>query len=144
MLRSSRSSLYLPIRILTKRLLTVDAEKTEYVHPLSQLVLEHLQTTRSAWVERMGLDKGLSLQRDGTFLLKFPSYGTDQARIWTSFDSQDKKHWLSVHKGDLVGRFILQDNLKAAWNDGRSTPEKVHKAVDAMIDRIDDVSSNVL
>ena len=91
----------------------------------------------------MGLDKGLSLQRDGTFLLKFPSYNTDQARIWTSFDSQEKKHWLTVHRGDLVGRFILQDNLKAAWNDGRSTPEKVHNAVDAMIDRIDNVSSNV-
>ena len=143
MLRSSRSSLQLRMRKLTTKFFTVEAEKTEYVHPLSQLVLEHLQTTRSAWVERMGLDKGLSLQRDGTFLLKFPSYNTDQARIWTSFDSQEKKHWLTVHRGDLVGRFILQDNLKAAWNDGRSTPEKVHNAVDAMIDRIENSSSNV-
>ena len=57
-------------------------EKVEYVHPLSQLVLEHLQTTRSDWVERNGLDRGLELQSDGTFILKFPSYDEDRARIW--------------------------------------------------------------
>lgn len=57
-------------------------EKAEYVHPLSQLVLEYLQTTRASWVERNGLDRGLKLQRDGTFVLKFPSFEQDGARIW--------------------------------------------------------------
>lgn len=57
-------------------------EKVEYVHPLSQLVLEHLQTTRADWIEKNGLDKGLNLQRDGTFVLKFPSFDKDEARIW--------------------------------------------------------------
>lgn len=59
----------------------------------------------------------------------------------TSYDPDEKKHWLTVHKGSLVGRFMLQDNLKPAWNDARSTPEKVHGAVDAMIDRIDQTES---
>ena len=115
----------------------ITPQKTEYVHPLSQLVLEHLQTSRSDWIQRTGLDKGLVLQKDGTFLLKFPSYETDQSRIWTWFDNQEKKHWLTVHKGELVGRFLLQDNMKPAWNDSKSTPEKVQNAVDAMIDRIE-------
>jgi hypothetical protein len=116
---------------------TTTPQKSEYVHPLSQLVLEHLQTSRSDWIQRTGLDKGLVLQKDGTFLLKFPSYEIDQSRIWTWFDNEEKKHWLTVHKGELVGRFLLQDNMKPAWNDSKSTPEKVQNAVDAMIDRIE-------
>lgn len=57
----------------------------------------------------------------------------------TSYDSNEKKHWLSVHKGDLVGRFMLQDNLKPAWHsETRSTQEKICDAVDSMIEKIDD------
>ena len=125
------------IPFLPQRYLSIKATTKEYVHPLSQLVLEHLQTSRSEWVQRTGLDTGLVLQRDGTFLLKFPTYEVDQARIWTSFDAVEKKHWLTVRKGNLVGRFLLQDNLKPAWNDSQSTPEKVQTAVDAMIERIE-------
>lgn len=58
----------------------------------------------------------------------------------TSFDNNEKKHWLTVHKGELVGRFMLQDNLKPAWNDAKSTPEKIRSAVDAMIDKINEES----
>lgn len=57
---------------------SADPEKTEYVHPLSQVVLEHLQDARHNWVVEKGLDRGLRLQRDGTFEIKFPSDG----RIW--------------------------------------------------------------
>lgn len=56
----------------------------------------------------------------------------------TSFDKEEKKHWLNCHKGDLVGRYMLQDNRKPAWHsDSKSTPEKICDAVDAMIARID-------
>jgi hypothetical protein len=55
----------------------------------------------------------------------------------TSFDKEEKKHWLNCHKGDLVGRYMLQDNKKPAWHsDSKSTPEKICDAVDAMIERI--------
>jgi len=48
--------------------------KSAYVHPLSQIVLEHLQNSCSEWVSKVGLDKGgLTLNKDGTFLLKFPT-----------------------------------------------------------------------
>ena len=130
-----RSSLRLSATATSRFMCSVQPEKIEYVHPLSQLVLEHLQTTRSEWVQRMGLDKGLTLNSDGTFLLTFPSNQGD--RIWTYFDSNEKKHWLMVKKGELVGQFLLQDNLKHAWNDGRSTPEKVQKAVDDLIGRME-------
>lgn len=56
----------------------------------------------------------------------------------TSYDEKEKKHWLTVHRGNLVGRFMLQDNLKAAWNDNKSTPEKIAAAVDSMITKIDE------
>lgn len=46
--------------------------KSEYIHPLSQIVLEHLQSHHSQWVTRMGLDTGLKLNKDGTFALRFP------------------------------------------------------------------------
>jgi len=124
----------------------------QYVHPLSQLVLEHLQTTRYEWIQQHGLDRGLQIQRDGTFVLRFPSTTTtttttttnevstntntmedepqqqqqqpSAGRIWTFFEPKERKHWLTVHRGDLVGRYMLQDNTKPAWHDGRSTPEK--------------------
>jgi hypothetical protein len=50
-----------------------------------------------------------------------------------------------VHKGELIGRYMLQDNMKPAWHDDkRSIPEKIKDAVDEMIEKIDsanDVSS---
>lgn len=60
----------------------VEPEKTEYVHPLSQIVLEHLQNDKSDWIIRMGLDRGLTFHRDGTFVIKFPSYNEDRSKIW--------------------------------------------------------------
>jgi len=65
-----------------RHLSAAEPEKVEYVHPLSQIVLEHLQSARCDWVEENGLDRGLTLQRDGTFEIKFPSYEKDHARIW--------------------------------------------------------------
>lgn len=45
--------------------------KESYVHPLSQIVLEHLQSRHGSWVKGMGLDTGLKLNEDGTFVLRF-------------------------------------------------------------------------
>lgn len=56
----------------------------------------------------------------------------------TSYDKDEKKHWLAVKKGKLVGRYLLQDNLKPAWHSSKlSTPEKVQDAVDQMIFKIE-------
>ena len=46
--------------------------RSEYVHPLSQIVLERLQSRHANWVGRVGVDTGLRLNRDGTFVLRFP------------------------------------------------------------------------
>lgn len=60
-------------------------------------------------------------------------------RIWTSYDDEEKKHWLTVEKGPTVHRrFLLQDNLLPAWNrNRRGLPERIHLAVDEMIRTID-------
>lgn len=54
--------------------LSSNFSKSEYIHPLSQIVLEHLQSSHADWVQRMGLDKGLELKKDGTFVLRFDSH----------------------------------------------------------------------
>ena len=53
------------------------------------------------------------------------------------YEADEKKHYLCVKKGSLVGRYMLQDNTKPAWHsDKRSTPERVQDAVDQMIERL--------
>jgi hypothetical protein len=141
-------------------------ERTVYVHPLSQIVLEHFQERRHDWIVERGLDRALTVHRDGSFELNLNTnhdsnagtdtdigtdtgIGTDTAnddtanehhhRIWTSYDEKEKKHWLTVHKApSLHGRFLLQDNLSPAWHDSRkSLPERIHAAVDEMISVIE-------
>lgn len=41
-----------------------------------------------------------------------------------------------------MGRFMLQDNMKPAWNDAKSTPEKIRSAVDDMIQKINKESQS--
>ena len=69
-------------RCLTTTKTTANSGKVQYVHPLSQLVLEYLQTEQSNWIEKHGLHTGLQVEDDGTFVIKFPSYDKDMARIW--------------------------------------------------------------
>eukprot|EP00536_Pseudo-nitzschia_multiseries_P007166 jgi/Psemu1/255992/estExt_Genewise1Plus.C_1650031 len=136
-----------------------------YVHPLSQVVLEYLQDYHHSWVVSKGLDRSLVLHRDGSFEAKYPvpsssndnhnarkydaatkgrfadiaATETNNMRIWTSYDEQEKKHWLTVRKGLFRQRFLLQDNLLSAWqgNRGTSIPERIHVAVDEMIRAVD-------
>ncbi|KAL9187067.1 hypothetical protein ACHAXT_010787 [Thalassiosira profunda] len=131
--------------------------ESAYVHPLSQIVLEHLQSNYSEWVKQMGLDTALTLNKDGTFVLRFPdpdgkakaaedddggSSEPSNGSIWTMYEAEEKKHYLCVRKGGLVGRYMLQDNTKPAWHsDKRSTPERVQEAVDEMIEKIHQVGN---
>ena len=126
---------------------TAEFTKSEYIHPLSQIVLEHMQTTHSNWLQYSRLSTGLTINKDGTFVLRFPnstnesnSDSDDSApheSIWTMYEPEEKKHYLCVSKGGLVGRYMLQDNQKPAWHsDKRSTPERVQDAVDQMIDKL--------
>ena len=137
------------------------ATRDVYVHPLSQIVLEHLQNTHSSWVERIGLSTGLTFKPDGTFVLRFPraedrdskgKTGETQSAseecgseengdnsIWTAYEPEERKHLLCVTRHGLIGRYVLQDNAKPAWHsDKRSTPERVQDAVDEMIGRLEE------
>lgn len=108
-----------------------------------------MQTTHSNWLQNSRLSTGLRINKDGTFVLRFPSTNEsvitnddDSAphdSIWTMYEPEEKKHYLCVSKGGLVGRYMLQDNQKPAWHsDKRSTPERVQDAVDQMIDKLQD------
>ena len=81
-----------------------------YVHHVSRVALEHLQNHRSDWLVARGLDRNLKIRNNGTFLLNFPEYG----RIWTSYDSEKRQHWLSVYRSKLAVRFLLKDHDDAA------------------------------
>jgi len=57
-----------------------------YVHHVSKLVLQHLQNARGGWLVEQGLDKGLHIKPNGTFVLHFPANGTDDGgKIWYVF-----------------------------------------------------------
>jgi len=82
-----------------------------YVHRVSKAVLSHLQEAHSGWLAENGLDRGLRLNKNGTFVLNFQSRrkGFDAGRIWTSYDASTKQHWLSVYRRKVVGKFLLRD-----------------------------------
>lgn len=143
-------------------------KQSAYVHPLSQIVLEHLQSRHGTWVTDVGLDTGLQLKEDGTFVLRFPGAGggvvagedaagdieaegraaeetmTDHGSIWTVYEAAESKHYLCVSKGSLVGQYLLQDNTKSAWHtEKRSTPERIQDAVDGMVEQIQEIGIKV-
>ena len=139
---------------------TPSSQEQQYVHPLSQIILEHLQSNQSEFLAKSGFEiSNIQYRKDGTFALTFPNDtnnsstrnetesntintsnedGSDErGKIWTSYEVEEKKHWLTVQKGALVGRYMLQDNMKPAWHsDKKSAPEKVQDAVDAMIKKL--------
>jgi hypothetical protein len=128
-------------------------QRTVYVHPLSQIILEYFQGSRFDWIHQKGLERSLVLHRDGSFEMKFPTSDEEISpsdivsaqkssvnKIWTAYDEQDKKHWLTVQKGHLHERYLLQDNLASAWHaNRRSLPERIHTTVEEMIRAIDQI-----
>ncbi len=57
----------------------------------------------------------------------------------TPLQTNITQHFLCIKRGNLVGRYMLQDNAKPAWHsDKRSTPERVQDAVDEMVDKLQD------
>ncbi|KAL3783117.1 hypothetical protein HJC23_012453 [Cyclotella cryptica] len=121
--------------------------KSEYIYPLSQIVLEHLQSRHSEWLKRMGLETRLEVKTDGTFVLRFPGDGNAEPgedgaeSIWTMYEPTEKKHYLCITKNKLIGRYLLQDNTKPAWHsDKKSTPERVQDAVDEMVDKVENMT----
>jgi hypothetical protein len=81
-----------------------------YVHHVSKTALRYLQDARATWLVEQGLDRGLRLNANGTFVLQFPSRrGHDSGRIWTSYDASTREHRLSVYRKKLKGRFLLKD-----------------------------------
>lgn len=108
-----------------------------YVHPLSQIVLQHLQNHCHSWIVAHQVE-ALKIHRDGTFELEFPD---GSARIWTFYDPMDKKHWLSFRKHQVQHRFLLQDNLLPAWNGNKrqSLPERIQNSVEDLLRAVDEL-----
>merc|ERR1740130_1895857 len=138
--------------------------KEQYVHPLSQIVLTHLQQSQSDFLKQYGLvENSLTFHKDGTFTLAFPSSNTttipntttnnnsnsnttdtqqqesnnnkNKNMIWTWYETAEKKHWLSIERNEVVGRYLMQDNLKSAWQNG-NTHEKIIDATNTMVQKV--------
>lgn len=88
--RATKQSSSILFRAQARALSTQNAASTDsrfypiYVHHLSKVCLEHLQDSRSEWLEQEGLSRGLQLNNDGTFTLHFPRTDdqVDNGRIW--------------------------------------------------------------
>ena len=137
--------------------------KEQYVHPLSQIVLTHLQQSQSDFLKQYGLvENSLTFHKDGTFTLAFPSSKTsttpnttdnnfdnnttdtqqqesnnnkNKNMIWTWYETAEKKHWLSIERNEVVGRYLMQDNMKSAWQNG-NTHEKIIDATNTMVQKV--------
>jgi hypothetical protein len=113
-----------------------------YVHPLSQIVLRHFQTSCHSWIVSKKLET-LKIHRDGTF--EISRHTTDEndppLRIWTYYNNEDRKHWLSVSVNLVQHRFLLQDNLLSAWRGYKrnSLPERIQESVQELIGAVDEI-----
>lgn len=113
-----------------------------YVHPLSQIVLRHLQTSSHEWILSRKLDRNLVVHRDGTFVLTQPSgEASSSLRIWTYYDGDDRKHWLSVSVNQVQHRFLLQDNMLSAWRGFKrnSLVDRVQESVQDLMDAVEEL-----
>ena len=117
--------------------------RTSFVHPLSQIVLEYLQSSKSSWLLQQGLDHSLTIKPDGSFEIKYPLLNhvnppNPPARIFTYYDPQEAKHYLMVQKGYLNERYMLQDNKASPWHaNKKSVYERIHVCVDHLIGAVD-------
>ncbi|KAL3928369.1 MAG: hypothetical protein SGBAC_012681 [Bacillariaceae sp.] len=115
-------------------------QRTSFVHPLSQVVLEYLQARKSGWLLQQGIDNSLSINPDGSFQLLYPSHdpNINQARIFTSYDRIEAKHFLVVQKGYLNERYMLQDNKASPWHaNKKSVYDRIHTSVDELINAVE-------
>jgi len=136
--------------------------KEQYVHPLSQIVLTHLQESQAEFLQQYGLmvENSLTFHKDGTFTLAFPSNTpttnipttdtqqqqqhhpllqphNNKNRIWTWYEAGEKKHWLSIERDDFgVGSYLMQDNKKSAWQDSDTTHDNIITATDTMVQKV--------
>jgi hypothetical protein len=113
-----------------------DAFNKVYVHPLSQRVLLYWQTHSSDWLVKHGLDKHLSIHRDGTFVLRFASQPL--ARIWTSYENH--KYYLSFRSHhQTTTRHLLQDQLMPNWFVNTSQDDRIAQSIDDLMTTVDKV-----
>uniref|UniRef100_A0A7S1FZ73 Uncharacterized protein n=1 Tax=Corethron hystrix TaxID=216773 RepID=A0A7S1FZ73_9STRA len=57
----------------------INGVRTAYVHPLSQIILEHFQKSKAGWIQKMGVEKNLTILENGTFEIKFSK---EEGKIW--------------------------------------------------------------
>ena len=152
-------SLSTSLPLLSLSFSTPTLSPDQYVHPLSQIVLGHLQTKHSSFLSSHKLLQSLSVLKDGTFHLSSRTEegrkaGVTPLKIWTTFDAEERKHFLkiqtlscsisadtlgNVQEAKLIeGTFMLQDNAAQPWHSSKlSLDERVRGAVDALVEKVE-------
>lgn len=89
LLRNNRCVALTAQRFHSRKLNARDEEKNPkgfspvYVHHVSKIALEHMQEKRADWLVEQGLDRGLHINPNGTFMMSFPARkGFDSGRLW--------------------------------------------------------------
>mmetsp|Transcript_16741 Transcript_16741/g.25297 ORF Transcript_16741/g.25297 Transcript_16741/m.25297 type:complete len:157 (-) Transcript_16741:253-723(-) len=110
-----------------------------YTHFLSKSILEHLQNEKSDWVRSHGLQYGLNLNSNGTFVLRFPpSNGQrETGHIWTSYDSSKKQHWISLYKNGSMYRHLIKDNINSENMPASAVSDRIKTCVEEVIKTVD-------
>lgn len=137
-----RASLRTPThQFATVRLTSTNANQYEdalspvYVHQVSKSVLCYLQNYKHGWLSATGLDRGLRLNANGTFVLQFPSRkGFDSGRIWTSYDISTRKHYINVYRKSIKSRFLLKDATYHQKAD--VVQQQIHNTIDEVVETV--------
>jgi hypothetical protein len=123
---------------LTTPLLSRPLSSSPPLHPLTDFVLSRLQSEHAAFLEATFAEPPL-ISPSGTVTLASPSL-----TISTTYDSSTSRHLLLAAKGSEVGEYVLQDNKTPAWQAGMdrlNMEEKIHKAVDELVEAVSDTSA---
>jgi len=157
-LRSLPSPLLLPLRRSNSTKTTHPPQQqqqqqqphsSQYVHPLSQAVLSHLQDSSSGFLSDWSITE-LRIRDDGTFRLRSsaPSgaageggRGGGGVDITTVYDGVENRHFLKALVDGEEGICWRRDNPEPAWQVGRGggIADRVKMAVDDMVKRVEEV-----
>jgi hypothetical protein len=129
------------LRFINKPTLLRSLTTQRVLHPLSDFVHTRLTSPlHSPFIHNYFNGVDFSIKNDGCIELKSSSHGI---QINTVYDKERNVHLLvtkyKIHDKVNVGEYVLQNNNDPAWHTSKiSVEEKIHVAVDGMVEFLSD------
>lgn len=116
-----------------KRYLSTDGNQSaQFIHPISQVVLDQLDRRQPSWFSQ----DTLRIHSDGTF-----EVGSEEIKVGTTFIQKENKHilYISSNSHAFGGEVVLMDGTGQAWAKPAFEFDTIIRNVDQLIEKIEDV-----